>query len=116
MLLLRSNLNCYGFSNRCPRFDSIELQASDTAKLLVNDRIVDLRYRFLFVKIGKTTTVFLEMQWRSCRMLQRLLSLTEMLERKSVLLLGPRMTGKSTLLQQTLPDASLIDLTSRLQR
>lgn len=43
-------------------------------------------------------------------MLSRRLSLDSMLSRKGVLLLGPRMTGKSTLLRHTLPRATVIDL------
>jgi uncharacterized protein len=41
---------------------------------------------------------------------QRIFDLRELLGRKSVLLLGPRMTGKSTLLRASLPEALFIDL------
>jgi uncharacterized protein len=43
-------------------------------------------------------------------MINRQLQLDSLLKRKGVLLLGPRMTGKSTLLRTALPGATVIDL------
>lgn len=43
-------------------------------------------------------------------MYRRLLDLPKLLARKSHFLLGPRATGKTTLIQQTLPNARVIDL------
>ncbi|MCM2281925.1 MAG: AAA family ATPase [Bdellovibrionaceae bacterium] len=43
-------------------------------------------------------------------MYSRLLDLRKQIARKSVLLLGPRQTGKSTYLKSTFPDAHLVDL------
>ena len=43
-------------------------------------------------------------------MFHRILDLRPLVARKSVLLLGPRMTGKSTLLRATWPDAVFVDL------
>lgn len=43
-------------------------------------------------------------------MFQRILQIRELVKRKSAFLLGPRMTGKSTLIRQQLPDALTIDL------
>lgn len=43
-------------------------------------------------------------------MYQRLLNLTELVQKKSVLLLGPRQTGKSTIIQQSFPDAYYVHL------
>lgn len=49
--------------------------------------------------------------------IQRRLNLKELLRKKSHFLLGPRSTGKSTLIRQQLPEACLIDLLqSRLER
>lgn len=44
------------------------------------------------------------------RVYPRTLSLADALKRKSVLFLGPRMTGKSTLLRESLPGALTVDL------
>jgi predicted AAA+ superfamily ATPase len=43
-------------------------------------------------------------------MYQRLLNLREIVKHKSVFLLGPRQTGKSTLVRETFPEAALYDL------
>lgn len=43
-------------------------------------------------------------------MFQRIAPLAQLLARRSVLLLGPRQTGKSTLVRQALPDALELDL------
>jgi predicted AAA+ superfamily ATPase len=43
-------------------------------------------------------------------MYQRLLNLKELLKIRSYFLLGPRGTGKSTLISENLPDAKLYDL------
>lgn len=43
-------------------------------------------------------------------MYNRLISLINLLEQKSLLLLGPRQTGKSTLLRSAFPDARYVDL------
>lgn len=43
-------------------------------------------------------------------MYQRYLQLSEIIKTKSFFLIGPRMTGKSTLLRSTLPDAIYLDL------
>lgn len=41
---------------------------------------------------------------------QRLLNLPELLKKKSFFLFGPRATGKTTLIEQSLPEAHIIDL------
>lgn len=46
-------------------------------------------------------------------MYQRIVNLTSILERKSLFLLGPRQTGKSTYLRQTFPEALYINLLSK---
>ncbi len=43
-------------------------------------------------------------------MYKRILNLTNLLKKKSFFLFGPRGTGKTTLIQHTLPDATVIDL------
>lgn len=43
-------------------------------------------------------------------MYQRILDLTKLLRKKSFFLFGPRGTGKTTLIQRTLPDITMIDL------
>ena len=43
-------------------------------------------------------------------MYKRILDLTNLLKKKSFFLFGPRGTGKTTLIQHTLPDATIIDL------
>ena len=43
-------------------------------------------------------------------MYQRILDLTTLLKKKSFFLFGPRGTGKTTLIQHTLPEATVIDL------
>ncbi len=43
-------------------------------------------------------------------MYKRILDLTTLLKKKSFFLLGPRGTGKTTLIRRTLPDTTLIDL------
>ena len=43
-------------------------------------------------------------------MYQRILDLTKILGKKSFFLFGPRGTGKTTLIQHTLPDSTVIDL------
>jgi predicted AAA+ superfamily ATPase len=43
-------------------------------------------------------------------MYQRILNLREILQHKSIFLLGPRQTGKSTLVRETFPDAAIYDL------
>lgn len=48
-------------------------------------------------------------------MFVRLAPLSALLARRSVLLLGPRQTGKSTLLRQVLPDATFVDLLDSAQ-
>ena len=53
---------------------------------------------------------FHEKQWYNRNMFKRHLDLRSVLRSKSALLLGPRQTGKSTLLRQTFPEALLIDL------
>jgi predicted AAA+ superfamily ATPase len=57
---------------------------------------------------------FHEKQWYNRNMFKRHLDLRSVLRSKSALLLGPRQTGKSTLLRQTFPEALLIDLWSEL--
>lgn len=46
-------------------------------------------------------------------MYQRTLDLTQILERKSAFLLGPRQTGKSTYLRRTFPDALYVNLLAK---
>ena len=41
---------------------------------------------------------------------RRILDLTKLLKKKSFFLFGPRGTGKTTLIQRTLPDVTMIDL------
>jgi predicted AAA+ superfamily ATPase len=48
-----------------------------------------------------------------CPMYQRLLDLPGLLKRKSFFLFGPRMTGKTTLIRQTLGDVHFFDLLRR---
>jgi len=43
-------------------------------------------------------------------MYKRILDLTNLLKKKSFFLFGPRGTGKTTLFQHTLPDATVIDM------
>ncbi len=43
-------------------------------------------------------------------MYKRILDLTNLLKKKSFFLFGPRGTGKTTLIQHTLPNATVIDL------
>jgi predicted AAA+ superfamily ATPase len=43
-------------------------------------------------------------------MYKRILDLTKLLKKKSFFLFGPRGTGKTTLIQRTLPKATVIDL------
>lgn len=43
-------------------------------------------------------------------MYERSLQLTDIVKRKSAFLLGPRQTGKSTLLRKLFPDAFYVDL------
>jgi len=43
-------------------------------------------------------------------MYRRILDLTKLLKKKSFFLFGPRGTGKTTLIQRTLPDVTMIDL------
>lgn len=43
-------------------------------------------------------------------MYARTLALADLVRRKSVFLLGPRQTGKSTLLRQQFPQARFVDL------
>jgi predicted AAA+ superfamily ATPase len=45
-----------------------------------------------------------------CRMYTRVLPLVDLVRHRSLFLLGPRQTGKSTLLRNTFPDARYIDL------
>jgi uncharacterized protein len=52
---------------------------------------------------------FHEIRHLSC-MYSRVIDLTTIIEKKSFFLLGPRQTGKSTLLQAQFPDATYIDL------
>ena len=41
---------------------------------------------------------------------RRILDFTKLLKKKSFFLFGPRGTGKTTLIQRTLPDVTMIDL------
>ena len=43
-------------------------------------------------------------------MYRRTLNLRETVKHKSIFLLGPRQTGKSTLVRETFPDAAFYDL------
>jgi len=43
-------------------------------------------------------------------MFKRIIDIRSLVARKSLLLLGPRQTGKSSLLRAALPDAALVDL------
>lgn len=43
-------------------------------------------------------------------MYKRILDLNNLLKKKSFFLFGPRGTGKTTLIEHTLPDATVIDL------
>ena len=43
-------------------------------------------------------------------MYQRILDLPQLLKKKSFFLFGPRGTGKTTLIHQTLPESTIVDL------
>ena len=56
------------------------------------------------------TTVAAKLKHRNDSYINRLLSLQSLLENKSIFLLGPRQTGKSSLIRHTLKSARVYDL------
>lgn len=69
-------------------------------------------YCFEFIGIlvlWDLVTLFYKIQWR-CPMYSRILDIKPILKRKSIFLLGPRQTGKSTFIKQAFPKARYIDL------
>jgi len=63
-----------------------------------------------FMKSGNTDVDMQPSRRHATAMFQRVLDLAALVRRKSALLIGPRMTGKSTLLRAIFPDAIYLDL------
>lgn len=61
-------------------------------------------------KIGNDIAIFIQIWHKCCHMYPRIQDLAGLVKQRSLFLLGPRQTGKSTLLRHTFPDARYVDL------